>query len=155
MNMQRFKNVIRAVETTAQLIDLARSTQHHRFNAPPHTTVYLHAVDAEVFIARHDQPVVEIITKLGAPFAWRIGSEQDDAGIYFVVQRKPVVGQVVGALANAVLLVTIPLEAHLILRLDGVRLTLQALTGDFEFSPLKTTDPLLPAAVPSKAVRRG
>jgi len=134
--------LIRAVETTSQLAELARSSQSYHFAVPTNTTVYLHVLDAEIFAARHDQPAVEVVAKVGAPFAWRIVCEQDDAGVYFVAQRKPVVGQLAGALAHAAFIVTIPLDAHLILKLERTRLSMQNLTGEFEFAPLPST-PLL------------
>ncbi len=142
--MQNFRTLIRAVETTSQLAELARSSQSYHFAVPTNTTVYLHVVDAEIFAARHDQPVVEVVAKVGAPFAWRVACEQDDAGVYFVAQRKPLVGQLAGALARAAFILTIPLDSHLILKLERARLSMQNLTGEFEFAPLPTTPLLKP-----------
>ncbi len=144
--MQNFKTLVRAIETTSQLMELARTSQTYRFAVQPNTTVYLHTMQSEVFVARHDQPQVEVIVKLGAPFAWRIATDQDEAGVYVVARRKPVVGQLAGALASAVFLLTVPLESHLILKLENVRLSLQDLTGDFEFAPLSAQTPLLKPA---------
>ncbi|MFN8530988.1 MAG: hypothetical protein U0670_20480 [Anaerolineae bacterium] len=141
--MQNFKTLVRAIETTSQLMELARTSQTYRFAVQPNTTVYLHTMQSEVFFARHDQPQVEVIVKLGAPFAWRIATDQDEAGVYVVARRKPVVGHLAGALASAVFLLTVPLESHLILKLENVRLSLQDLTGDFEFAPLSAQIPLL------------
>ncbi len=134
--MQHFRTLVRAVETTSQLMEIARRSQQYRFAVSSRTTVYLHVVDAEIFAARHDQLSVEVLAKVGAPFAWRIAAEQDDAGVYFVAQRKPVVGPLAGALANATFILTIPFDAHLILKLENARLSMQALTGEFEFAPL-------------------
>lgn len=145
--VQKFKTIVRALETTSQLIEIARSSQTFQFTVQPNVTVYLHTMQAEVFVARHDQPHVELIAKLGAPFAWRVATDQDDAGVYLVARRKAVVGQLAGVLARAVLLLTIPLESHLILKLENSRLSLQDLTGDFEFAPIPVRTP--PAAAPS------
>ena len=149
--MQNFRSLVRAVETTSQLVELARSSQQYRFAVPANTTVYLHVAQAEIFAARHDHPSVEVLAKVGAPFAWRIACEQDDAGVYFVAQRKPLVGQLAGALASAAFIITIPLDAHLILKLEDTRLSMQALTGEFEFAPLPTS-PLLRASNSSSRV---
>ena len=133
--MQHFKTLIRAVETTSQLMEIARSSQTYRFTVGARTTVYINAMHAEIFLARQDHPSVEIIAKLGAPFAWRIAAEQDDAGVYFVAHRREVVGQLAGVLANAVYVITLPTDAHVVLKLDHVRLSLASLTGDYELMP--------------------
>ncbi len=141
---QHFKTLIRAVETTSQLMEIARSSQTYRYTVGARASVYLHVMHADVFIARHDSPTVEIIAKLGAPFAWRIAAEQDDAGVYFVAHRRAVVGQLAGALANAVYILTLPSSAHIVLKLENVRVSLGGLTGDYEVLPEgKTPTPLL------------
>jgi hypothetical protein len=132
---QHFRTLIRAVETTSQLMEIARSSQTYRYTVGANATVYLHIMHADVYIARHDQATVEIVAKLGAPFAWRIAAEQDDLGVYFVAHRRPVVGQLAGALANALYMLTLPHDAHIVLRLEQVRVSLTGLTGDYVVLP--------------------
>jgi hypothetical protein len=73
----------------------------------------------------------EVQATLGAPFAWRVASDQDEAGIYFVAHRRPLVG----ALAVASFHISVPPETYLILKLDNVRMTLDDVNGTVELPP--------------------
>ncbi|GEM_PF-357958 len=139
--MQHFKTLIKVVNTASSLAELTRSSQTYRFNVAPAITVYLHAAQADIFVMRHNLPVVEITAKLQAPFGWRIAAEQDDAGVYFVARRR----LVVGSIAGAVFLVTVPHDAYLTLKLEDCRLSLEHVSGDFQLAPTAIT-PSLPAA---------
>ena len=93
-------------------------------------------------IARQPATQVEISAELQAPFGWRIAAEQDEAGVYFVALRRAIVG----AMADASFLVTVPQDAHLTLKLEQTRLCLENVNGIFELSP-QTVMLRLPANV--------
>lgn len=140
IRLERLNQLSRVVQTAATVASLARKTQTFSFNVQPVTTVYLHADDCEIRVLRHDPPVVTITAHLQAPFAWRIGSEQDDAGVYLVAHRKPIVG----GLAEAVFDVLIPREAHIVVRTVRSRLVIDRADGVYEFPPKGTLQPETP-----------
>ena len=74
---------------------------------------------------------MEITAQLQAPFGWRVAAEQDEAGVYFVVLRRAVIG----ALAAAIFYVTVPLDSYLMLKLDHASLTLEDVAGEIELLP--------------------
>jgi len=131
---------------TALLADVVRKEQTFRFHTPdPAITVYLHVEQAEVRVFRHDQPEVTITTLLQAPFVWRLAAEQDDAGVYLVVRRRPVVKAAVGALAGAVIELIAPTAAHVAARIDSGRLIIERADGGYDLPgrPPALTPPLL------------
>lgn len=129
--MQKLATLWQIVNAAAQVAEMARSADTYRFGVTGAAAFYLHAAGADVRITRWMQPLIQVSARLNAPFAWRIETEQDDAGVYFVAQRRPVVG----SLAGAVFHVSIPPPTHLILKLEGCRLTLEEVDGTLEFPP--------------------
>jgi hypothetical protein len=126
--MQHLNTLWHLAGTAAQVAELARRTQVYSFNAPPNATFYMHTAGAEVRVTRWDARKIEVFAQLQAQFGWRIETDQDDAGVYFVAHRRPVVG----GLAGAAFTVSVPPDCHLMLRLDDCRLTLDGVQGTFE-----------------------
>lgn len=136
--MQHLKTLMQLADKASSVIELARATRIHRFNVPPASTIYIDIGNADLFVARAVEPVVEITAKLQAPFAWRTAADQDDAGVYFVARRRPVVGMVAGA----VILLTAPQDAHLFLKLTHCVLRLEDVSGDYHLAPSERGKPL-------------
>ncbi len=133
--MQHLNTLSQIVNAASTVAELARSAQTYSYGVGTSATCYLHLKGGEVRINRNDQPLIEITSQLQAPFGWRIAAEQDEAGVYFVALRRPVVG----AMASAVFFVTVPLDAYLVLKLDHTRLSLDNLSGVIELPPQITT----------------
>ncbi len=133
--MQHLNTLAQIVNAASTVAEIARSAQTYRYVVGTSATCYLHVKGGEVRINRIDQPLVEITSQLQAPFGWRIATEQDEAGVYFVALRRPVVG----AMASAVFFVTVPLDAYLVLRLDHTRLSLDNVSGVVELPPQAAT----------------
>ena len=141
--MQHLNTLSQLVSAASSVAELARSSQNYSFVVRPGSTCYVHVSGGEIRIARQPASLVEISAKLQAPFGWRIAAEQDEAGVYFVALRRAIVG----ALADASFLVTVPQDAHLTLKLDHTRLCLENVDGTFELSP-QTVMLRLPANIP-------
>src|SRR5579871_2650184 len=124
--MQRLNTLSQIMSAASTVADIARSAQTYNFHVGSGVTCYVHVADAEVTIARHAEPQVEIQSKLQAPFGWRVAAEQDEAGVYFVALRRAIVGSV----ASASFVVTVPQDAHLVLKLERARLSLDNVTGE-------------------------
>lgn len=131
--MQHLNTLAQVANAASTLAELTRKTSKHRFNVSSSTTFYLDVSHAEVRVLRHGEPVVEVNAMLQAPFAWRLVSDQDEAGVYVVAKRRPVVGGLAGALFSIV----VPYQAHLVLRLERCRLCLESLDGTFQISPTR------------------
>jgi hypothetical protein len=129
--MQHLNTLNQLVQAASQVTELARASQTYRFPVSAPTTFYLHVSLAEVRITRRPGASAEVQATLGAPFAWRVASDQDEAGIYFVAHRRPLVG----ALAVASFHISVPPETYLILKLDNVRMTLDDVNGTVELPP--------------------
>ena len=72
-------------------------------------TVYVRGSHCAVSVRQHDAPRVELEANLARSFGVELTAEQDEAGIYIVARRKPVVGTV----ARLELALTVPPDAHL------------------------------------------
>jgi len=130
--MQHLNTLWQLVNAASTVTELARHTQTYRFGVMSGPiTLYLRAEQAEVQIARWGQPQVVITAQLQAAFGWRVASDQDEAGVYFVARRRPVVG----GLSRALFRVSVPYNTFLVLKLDGGRLTLEAVHGTLELGP--------------------
>lgn len=132
--MQHLNTLTQLVNAASSVVELARSSQTYVFNIASSATCYVHVRDGEVRIARHSAPQIEIAAQLQAPFAWRVAAEQDEAGVYLVALRRPVVG----AVGGASFLITVPESAHLALRLEHSRLSLEDVNGLIELPPQTT-----------------
>ncbi len=128
--MQHLNTLNQLVQAASSVAEFARASQSYRFPVSAPTTFYLHVSNADVRIIRRADVIAEVAATLQAPFAWRVASDQDDAGIYFVAHRRPLVG----ALAGASFTITVPPATYLILKREGVRLTLDEMNGTVELA---------------------
>ncbi|MEP7294171.1 MAG: hypothetical protein ABI835_20455 [Chloroflexota bacterium] len=129
--MQHLNTLSQLVNAASSVMELARSSQTYSFGVSSGATCYVHVSGGEVRVARHNTPLVEIVSQLQAPFGWRIAAQQDAAGVYFVALRRAIIG----GMANATFLVTVPQDAHLVLKLEHARLSLENVDGVLELSP--------------------
>lgn len=128
--IERLNQIAAAASSLAEIV---RREQTLRFHTPdPTITVYIHTELSEVRVLRHDLPQVDVTIMLQAPFAWRLAAEQDDAGIYIVARRRPLVKTAVGGFAGALIEVVAPAQAHLTVRIDGGRLVVENAQGAFD-----------------------
>lgn len=95
------------------------------FTVQPPITVYVRASHAEVTILRGAPHNVSLEADLHASFGWEFATDQDEAGVYIVARRKPIVG----ALSWAKFSLTVPLGAHLALNLTPGSVHLAQIDG--------------------------
>ncbi|PJF42278.1 MAG: hypothetical protein CUN50_04795 [Candidatus Thermofonsia Clade 1 bacterium] len=98
---------------------------HQRFKVQPPLTVYVRGSHVSVRVQRAAADSVILDADLHAHFGWEFVTDQDDAGVYIVARRKPLVG----ALSWATLSLTVPFYAHLALHLTPGSLHLAHLEG--------------------------
>lgn len=77
------------------------------------TTIYVRASHSAVTVRYGPPDRVEVAAMLRVAFGWELVTEQDEAGLYIVAKRKPMVGR----LSAAAFTITVPPQANLVLNL--------------------------------------
>jgi len=99
------------------------------FAASRPVTVYVRGSHCAVSVRQHNAPRVELEANLARAFGVELTAEQDEAGIYIVARRKPVVGVV----ARLELTLTVPPGAHLAFHLTPGDVSFLGLDGLAQF----------------------
>ncbi len=143
--MVKHLNVLWQAASAASVAgDFVRQSRTHTYVFRTHepTTVYIRAEQTEVQVTRWNVPQVEVTLQLQAAFGWRTAAEQDEAGVYVVAKRRPLLG----AASSAVIRLIVPDDAYLVLNLDKGRVLLDEVTGTLRLPPLTPPDvSLLPS----------
>ncbi len=131
---RRVRNALlrRGVETalqvgaeTAAVATTKNFVQYFEVKLP--ATVYVRASQSEVTVIHRPGTRVELSANLRASFGWELVAEQDDAGIYIVAKRKPVVGK----LSSANFTLTVPPEVNLVFNLTPGSVRFASINGKF------------------------
>jgi hypothetical protein len=101
------------------------------FNVTKPITVYLRASHCRVTVRPTTESRVRLEANLQRVFGVEFATEQDDAGIYIVARRKPVVGTV----SRAEFTLTVPSNAHLALHLTPGDIVFESVDGVVELPP--------------------
>ncbi|SRR5258706_688200 len=108
------RGVETAVQVTAESATVATTKSYFRiFEVTLPTTVYVRASQIQITVRRKAGTQVQFSASLRASFGWTFAAEQDDAGVYIVAKRKPLVG----SLSSASFTLIVPPEANLIFHL--------------------------------------
>ncbi len=134
--MQNLENLLKAINFVGSVRDLAVESKTYQWDVTPPLTFYLDIEFADVILKRHDDNVIIAKTEIEAGFGWQIVTDQDDAGVYIVGKRKPLIGTI----GRAKFMITLPHTAHLTLKLEQCRLTLDDLTTTLNFTPQPKSD---------------
>jgi hypothetical protein len=118
-----FHTAVRATTETAVTAASRSFVQVFEIKLP--TTVYVRASQSDVTVRREPGNRVELSANLRASFGWELAAEQDDAGVYIVAKRKPIVG----AISTARFTLTVPPEVNLIFHLTPGTIHLTAVDG--------------------------
>lgn len=137
--MPRLTTLWQTVSAVAELSEMARSRQTYHFSTLGPITFFLKAEQAEVRVRRWAQPRVEVTVTLQVAFGWRVATDQDEAGVYVVARRRPLVG----GLARAAFDALVPHDAYLDLRLDDGRVVLEGVRGALQVPPPSAEGTLL------------
>lgn len=129
--MQNLNRLWQAAQTIADLRDLTRHRRTFTFMTQGPITVYLRSEQADVRVMRWALPRVEVTATLEGAFGWRMGTDQDEAGVYIAARRRAMVG----ALSHALFEIVAPEDAWLLLKLDDGRVTLEGVQGALQIPP--------------------
>jgi hypothetical protein len=101
------------------------------FNVTLPVTVYVRASHCRVTIRREATRQVTLQADMYRAFGVELVAEQDDAGVYIVARRKPVVGRV----SRADFTITVPPDSHLVFHLTPGDVVLHSIDGLLELPP--------------------
>jgi hypothetical protein len=135
--MQHLNTLWQAVNVASSVSELTRHSQTYHFGVSGAVTFYLQAEHAEVRINRWFQPKIEVTAQLQMPVGWRLETDQDEAGVYVVAKRRPVVG----TLSSANFTVFVPQETYLLLKVEDGRIVMEHVTGTFNMPPIHLDQP--------------
>ena len=131
--MQRLASIWNAVKILNSARDLAIETRRLEWNVALPNTFYLQAEHCDVSLAWHDQLKVLAKLELQAGFGWHWATDQDDAGVYIVALRKPLIGSI----GRGKFAFTLPHGVHISLRLDNCQLCCHDLHTSLELPPFQ------------------
>jgi hypothetical protein len=109
-------------------------TQVFKVDRP--VTVYVRGSHCRVTVRRAVAPQVTLEASMVRAFGLEFATEQDDAGVYIVLKRKPVMGTV----SRAEFALTVPYDCHLAFNLTPGDVVLQNPDGLFELPPVPAPD---------------
>ena len=111
--MQKLDLALELLSTLRALPRVAHEQRLAAYEVGGPVTVYVRADHARVTVRRALEPRVQIVGELRQAFGWEWVTERDEAGIYVVLKRRPLVG----ALASADLTLIVPPDAYLVFHL--------------------------------------
>jgi hypothetical protein len=115
----------------------AKQSYTQVFNVTLPLTVYVRGSHCCVKVRRDDTLKVILEADMYRAFGLELAAEQDEAGVYIVAKRKPVVGQ----LSRADFTLTVPAASHLVCHLTPGDVVLEDINGLVEFPQAQTSAP--------------
>lgn len=121
--MQHLDNLWKAVNIVGSVRDLAVESKLYQWEVSAPMTFYLHVEYADITLKRRQQHTILAKVQLQAGFGWQVVTDQDEAGVYMVAKRKPVIGSI----GRGKFEITLPENIHVTLKLEHAQLTLDNL----------------------------
>lgn len=129
--MRHLGNFWKAAQLLNSARDLALETQRFRWDITTPSTLFLQAEQSDIRLAFHDQPQILAKVELRVGFGWQLTTDQDDAGVYIVAVRKPVIGSI----ARGKFIIHCPRGVYISLKLKQCQLCFDDLTTSLDLPP--------------------
>jgi hypothetical protein len=129
--MQHLNKLWQMLSAINTVRDIAQRHKTYYFTIRPEMTFYLHIAGAEVELIRWERPMIELTVTLDAVFGWQMATDQDEAGVYVVARRRPVIGEI----AHGRFEVRCPKNTYNVFKLESCKLILHDVTGEFHLPP--------------------
>lgn len=129
--MRHLSNLGKAARLLNAARELAVETQGFQWDVTAPNTLFLQAEQSDIRLAIHDQPQILAKVELRAGFGWQLTTDQDEAGVYVVAKRKPVIGSI----GRGRFHFTLPRGLHISLKLEQCQLCFDDLTASLELPP--------------------
>ena len=131
--MRHLDNLRRALSLFGAARDLAIESRRFEWEVPTPNTFYLEAEYADIRLSTHEHRQILAKVELQAGFGWQLATDQDEAGVYIVARRKPVLGSI----GRAKFTITLPSDVHLSLQLEHCQLCLVDLNTSLDLAPFE------------------
>ena len=135
--MRTLKRLQGALELLLSLRDLTTLSRNYQWEARAPSSFYLEAEYAEVNLSRCDEDQLSVALRLRSSMSWKLATEQDDAGVYVVLKRKPLIGNIGRARFSA----RIPRGVHISLQLQNSVLCLEEMVSALDLPPEPESNP--------------
>ncbi len=129
--MRNLSKLRGALDLLGSIRDLTVVSRQYQWEVQTPSSFYLEAEYAEINLARADNNHLHVSVKLRASMSWKLVTERDDAGVYIVAKRKPLIGNI----GRARLHVRVPHGVHISLQLQCCVLCLDELVSRYDLPP--------------------
>jgi hypothetical protein len=123
------ENAWKALKLVGAARELAIETRRFSWEAAAGATFYLQAEYAHIRLAAHSRHEILARIELQAGFGWQLATDKDEAGVYIVARRKPLIGSI----GRGKFDITVPTDVHLSLKLERCLLCLDDLNTSLDF----------------------
>ena len=129
--MRALRGLWQVWELLGSARDLTRQTRQFQWSAAERASLFLDAEYAKIDLMRHEGDAIHAQLKLRAARGWLLATDQDDAGVYIVLKRKPLIGSIGGAGIR----ISVPPGMHVSLKLKRCELCLHDVSQALELAP--------------------
>lgn len=128
----RMLNKLRgALDIFLAIRDLTTMSRSYQWELATPSSFYLEAQHADVNLSRSEDNHLYVSVRLRASMSWKLATERDEAGVYIVLKRKPLIGNIGRARFDA----RVPRGVHISLQLENSLLCMKDLAGALELPP--------------------
>lgn len=126
-----------ALSTAVSAVPKSTQQTHTQvFNVKSPVTIYVRGGNCRVAVRREVTAKVTVQSSMYRAFGLELVAEQDEAGVYIVARRKPVVGK----LSRTDFTIIVPMESHLVFHLTPGDIVLQDIDGMMELPPIDAAE---------------
>ena len=129
--MRMLDNAWKALKLVGAARELAIETRRFNWEVATRTTFFLQAEYADIRLATHGRHQILAKIELQAGFGWQLVTDKDDAGVYIVARRKPLIGSI----GRSKFDIALPDDVHISLKLEHCQLCLDDLNTSLDFAP--------------------
>lgn len=130
--MRLLDNAWKALKLVGAARELAIETRRFNWELAPGNTFFLQAEYADISLRTHHRREVMAKVELQAGFGWQLLTEQDEAGVYIIARRKPLIGSIGRSRFD----ITVPDDIHISFKLDHCKVCLDDLNTSLDLPPL-------------------
>lgn len=129
--MPQLQKLRSALDLLLSLRDLTSLSRSYQWQVQSPSTFYLEAEYAQVNLSRSEGNQLSVNVRLRAPMSWKLATEKDEAGVYVLIKRKPLIGNI----GRARFHISVPRSVHISLQLRNCALCLDDLVGELDLPP--------------------
>lgn len=129
--MRHLGGLWQAVKLLSSARNLAIETRRFDWRVTPPSTFYLDAEYADIRLVTEEGGLISAKVEVPLGIGWQLATDQDEAGVYIVAKRKPVIGSI----SRAKFTVALPSALHISLKLAHCQLRLDDFSARLELPP--------------------